>query len=221
MSLMTDEIRAALVAEADPERAPAQQAYMKSAMPFLGVSMPRVRALTRAIAKRHGADLGVVKSASLELWDAATHREERHAALGLTGLRVAVGRLELIDLHEYQARTGAWWDYVDEISHRISALHNAHPAETAERVRAWARSDTFWLRRLAIISQLQRKDRTDTELLTEVVEVNASDPEFFIRKAIGWALRDYAYENPDWVRTFVDTHELSPLSQKEARKHLG
>ena len=220
MSSMTDEIKAALIAEADPERAPAQQAYMKSAMPFYGVPMPRVRELTRAVAARFSPDLAAVEAASRELWDAATHREERHAALALTGLRVAKGRLELAGLHEYQARTGAWWDFTDEIAHRIADLLDAHPEEAAALVRAWSRSDTFWVRRLAILSQLQRKTRTDAALLTEVIEVNAADSEFFIRKAIGWALRNYAFTDPDWVRLFVDAHTLSPLSYREAIKHL-
>ena len=220
MSSMTDEIRAALVAEANPERAPEQQAYMKSAMPFYGVPMPRVRALTREVAARFAPDLAAVEAGSRELWDAATHREERHAALALTGLRVAKGRLELVGLHEYQARTGAWWDFTDEIAHRIADLLDAHPDETAAHVLAWSRADSFWVRRLAILSQLQRKTRTDTALLTEVIEVNATDAEFFIRKAIGWALRNYAFTDPAWVRSFVDAHTLSPLSQREALKHL-
>ena len=220
VSALVRDIRAALIAEADPERGLQQQAYMKSAMPFYGVSMPRVRALTREVARRYSPDLDTVEASSREIWDAATHREERHAALALTGLPVAKGRLQLVPLHEQQVRTGQWWDFTDEIAHRIADLLDAHPAEAAAQVKAWARADTFWLRRLAILSQLQRKQRTDTALLTEVIEVNAADTEFFIRKAIGWALRNYAFTDPDWVRRFVDAHELSPLSQREACKHL-
>jgi len=78
-----------------------------------------------------------------------------------------------------------------------------------------------WLRRVAIISQLGRSDRIDLELLAATVEPNLADPEFFIRKAIGWALRDAARRFPDWVRAFADVHPLSPLSRREALKHLG
>jgi len=216
-----DQIKAELICRANPERAVQQQAYMKSVMPFYGVPVPEVRSLTRAIAKAHKPNLEVIEKASRQLWDEASYREERYAALALTGLSVAKGRLELVDLYEYQVRAGAWWDITDEIAHRIADLHDAWPDQTGDLVRRWAVADTFWLRRLAIISQLQRHQRTDAGLLAEVIEVNINDNEFFIRKAIGWALRDYAKSNPDWVRAFVAAHDnLSPLSQKEALKHL-
>jgi 3-methyladenine DNA glycosylase AlkD len=78
----------------------------------------------------------------------------------------------------------------------------------------------MWLRRLAILAQLGRRDHVDRELLAAVIEPNVADPEFFVRKAIGWALREVARHDPDWVRTFVETHPLSPLSRREALKHL-
>ena len=211
-------IRAELTARADPNRAAGQQAYMKSSMPFYGVPVPEVRKLTRTLAR--GLPWPQAAQISRELWDEATYREERYAALALTSIRSATGRLELLDLHEYQARTGAWWDLVDEIAHRIADTLDAHPVETAARMREWARADTFWLRRLAIIGQLRRDERTDTDLLTYTIEANADDQEFFIRKAIGWALRDYARVAPNWVRRFVAQHDLSPLSVREAMKHL-
>jgi len=214
------EISGALDARRDPQRALQQQAYMKSAMPFYGISVPQVRAIMQGIGKARQPDLATVAEASRSLWDAAEYREDRYAAIGLTGLAVAKGRLELLGLYEYEARTGAWWDFVDEIAHRIADLHDAHPAEAAAQVREWAVADTIWLRRLAILGQLQRKQRTDVGLLTDVIELNLGSTEFFVNKAIGWALRNYAFTNPDWVRTFVDGHELTPLSRREALKHL-
>ena len=197
---------------------------MKSAMPFLGVRVPDVRRITRALAKSQPpAGLDSLEASVLELWDNASHREERYAAAELLRLRIAKGQLSLIPLHEHMAVTGAWWDHVDEIAHHIADLHDAHPAETAHDVHRWSTSEDMWLRRLSIISQLGRRDRVDTELLTEVIEPNMSDTEFFIRKAIGWALREYARVDPDWVRTFVSEREdqLSGLSRREALKHVG
>ncbi|GAA3528334.1 DNA alkylation repair protein [Aeromicrobium panaciterrae] len=217
-------MRTALREAADPTRAPGMQAYMKSAMPFLGVRVPEVRAIVRALAKEHPfADLDRLEAVALELWDNATHREERYAAATLMALRIAKGRLSLIPMHEHMAVTGAWWDHVDEIAHRIADLHDVHPVETAHDVRRWSTSDDMWLRRLSIISQLGRRDRVDSELLTEVIEPNMDDTEFFIRKAIGWALREYAKVEPDWVRTFVADRDdrLSGLSKREALKHVG
>ena len=214
-------VRQVLRENADSGLAPGQQAYMKSSMPFLGVRVPEVRRLTKAAARANPpTDLDQLERAVRELWDGATHREERYAATALTGLRLASGRLELLPLYEHMAVTGAWWDHVDEVAHRIADLHDAHPGPTALAVRGWATSPDLWLRRLAILSQLGRRDRVDRGLLTEVIEPNTEDPEFFIRKAIGWALREVARVDPDWVRTFVEEHELSPLSRREALKHL-
>lgn len=219
---LTAAVRDALRAVADPSLAPGQQAYMKSAMPFLGVRVPEVRRVTRRIVRELGVrEPGELVAAAKALWDGATYREERYAATALLGLRQLRGDLSLVPLYEHMTRTGAWWDHVDELAHRVSELHDVHPEPTAELVRAWAVDDFLWVRRLAILSQLGRKERIDLDLLADVIEPNRADPEFFIRKAIGWALREVAYGDPDWVRSYVAEHELSPLSRREALKHLA
>lgn len=219
---LTAAVRDALRAAADPSLAPGQQAYMKSAMPFLGVRVPEVRRVTRRIVRELGVrESGELVAAAKALWDGATYREERYAATALLGLRQLRGDLSLVPLYEHMTRTGAWWDHVDELAHRISELHDVHPEPTAELVRAWAVDDFLWVRRLAILSQLGRKERIDLDLLADVIEPNRADPEFFIRKAIGWALREVAYVDPEWVRSYVAEHELSPLSRREALKHLA
>ena len=214
-------LRRTLRDHADPSIAPGQQAYMKSTMPFLGVRVPEVRRLTKAMARAHPpSDLADLERTARTLWDEATHREERYAATSLTALRLARGRLELLPLYKHMAVTGVWWDLVDEVAHRIADLHDAHPEPTAATVRLWSTSDDLWLRRQAILSQLGRKDRVDLPLLADLIEPNVADTEFFIRKAIGWALREAARVDPDWVQAFVEEHELSPLSRREALKHL-
>jgi len=194
---------------------------MKSAMPFLGVRVPDVRRLSREAA-RGVTDADELREAALDLWRGAEHREERYAAQALIALRPLRGRLDLLDVHEEMIRTGAWWDHVDEVAHRLADLLDTHPAELAVELRVWADDEDFWIRRAAIIAQLQRKDRVDHALLSDVIEANLGEDEFFIRKAIGWALRDHARADPDWIRAFVDAHpDLSPLSRREALKHLG
>jgi 3-methyladenine DNA glycosylase AlkD len=224
MSALADRIRAELRAAADPERAPAMAAYMKSAetgnLPFLGVRRPEVRRLVKAAARDHSAHADTLTAVVRELWDGAEFREERYAAQDLVGLRWSSGRLELLDLYREMAVTGAWWDHVDEVAHRVGDLVATHPDELRPVLLAWSRDPSRWLRRLAILAQLGQRDRVDLPLLTEIIEANAEDPEFFVRKAIGWALRTVARHDPDWVRTFVATHELSPLSRREALKHL-
>ena len=221
MPALVPAVRTALRSAGDPERARGMQAYLKTTEPCLGVRLPEVRRLTRAAASAAPpATAADVDRAAGELWRAAAYREERYAATALTGLPVARGALELLPLHEEMITTGAWWDLVDGVAGRIRDLLLEHPAAMRPVLRDWARSDDRWLRRSAVIAQLGAKDRTDTALLAEVIEVNAADPEFFVRKAIGWALRDLAKSDPDWVRRFLAEHELSPLSRREAAKHL-
>ena len=216
---LAQSIRSALREEADPQLAPAQQAYMKSTLPFLGVRVPRVRAVTRGLA-RTTTDADVLRGTALRLWREATFREERYAASALMALRPVRARLDMLAVHEEMIRTGAWWDHVDEVAHRLTETVEAHPAEMTPLLRAWSRDEDFWVRRASIISQLGRRDATDRALLTAVIEPNLADTEFFIRKSIGWALREFGKTDPDWVRTFVDAHELSPLSRREALKLL-
>ena len=221
--ILVERVRAGLRAAADPERAPQMQAYMKSAMPYLGVPVPAVRALVRAEAKaRPPASTDDLAATAGALWREAGHREERYAATALTAVPAA-RRLQttaLLPFYREMITTGAWWDHVDEVSHRVGGLLVAFPADLAPTIRAWARDPDRWLRRSAVICQLGLKDATDPALLADVVRANLTDRDFFLRKGIGWALRDYARTDPDWVRAFVDAHELSPLSRREALKHL-
>ncbi|WP_369136912.1 DNA alkylation repair protein [Modestobacter versicolor] len=215
-------VRTALRAAADPDRGRGMQAYLKTAEPCLGVRLPEVRRLTRdAAAADPPRTAGDVGTAARTLWREAACREERYAAVALTGLPVARGALELLPLYEEMITTGAWWDLVDGVQPRVRDLLLADPGRLVPVLRDWARSDDRWLRRSAVIAQLGARERTDRALLTEVVEVNAADGEFFVRKAIGWALRDLAKTDPGWVRDFLAGHELSPLSRREAAKHLS
>ena len=216
---LADDIRSALRDAADPERAPGQQAYMKSAMPFLGVRVPDARRVAKSRAK--GRDAATLRATALEVWDAAGFREERYAAMALLSLAPVRADPATVALVEHMVRTGQWWDYTDELAHRLADLHDARPVETAALVRAWARDPDLWVRRIAILSQLGRGIRLDPDVLADTIAPNTSDPEFFLRKAIGWALREYARVAPEWVRAYVDTHEVSPLTRREALKHLS
>ena len=220
MTTLATTIRSALADAADPERAAGQQAYMKSTMPFRGVSLPHVRTAVRAAATGE-RDPAILRTSALELWDEARFREDRYAAMALLALRPARGDLAIVPLIEHMVRTGRWWDFTDDLAPRVAELHDAQPAATAALVRRWSTDDDMWVRRIAIISQLGRRDRVDAALLSDVITPNLADPEFFIRKAIGWALREYARVAPAWVAAFVAERPLSPLSRREALKHIG
>jgi len=223
MTRLGDEIRGALAADADPELAPGMAAYMKVAenggLEFLGLRRPAVRRIARTAAKPVSDDERL--AAAIDLWDEAWYREERYAAQDLLAMSWTSGRLDLLDLHRRMAVEGAWWDHVDEVAHRISDLVERHPATMRTTLVAWSAADDLWLRRLAIIGQLGLRERVDLDLLAAVVGTNLGERAFFVRKAIGWALRDVARTYPQWVRVFVEDHDLSPLSRREALKHLG
>lgn len=216
---LVDDIRRALQAAAQPERAPAQQAYMKSSMPFLGIRLPEVRRLARTLGAGE-SDAAALGAAARTLWDEASHREERYAAMALLALPPLRGARESLPLIEHMVRTGQWWDITDELSGRVRDLLVAHPEQIAPVIRAWARDADLWMRRVAILSQLTRRSGFDVQLFTDVIVPNLADSEFFIRKAIGWALRDRARVDPDGVRAFVDERGVTGLSRREALKRL-
>jgi 3-methyladenine DNA glycosylase AlkD len=220
-------IRAALGAQADPERAAAQQRYMKSAMPYRGLTMSLVRTTVRqelsGLRWDHRSDW---EDTLLALWDEAAFREERYAGLALARHRSARAFQDpdAIPLYGHLVVTGAWWDLVDEIAtHLVGDVLLAHRDEVTPVVRAWARDDDLWLRRTAVLCQVRHRERTDTDLLRAVVEANLDDPSFWLRKAIGWALRSHAHTDPGWVRAEVAAAggRISGLSRREALKHLG
>ena len=222
---LVDAVRAALHAVADPVAAEPMRAYMKSSMPFLGVPTPvRTAALRPVLAAHPLADPATWRGTVRSLFRDATYREERYAALAIARRYPAHLTAEpepSLDLLDEIVVTGGWWDFVDETAIRLlGPLLLQHPAIVRPVVRRWAGDADRWRRRAAVICQIGAKDRTDTALLAEVIEVNLADPDFFLRKGIGWALRQHARLDPDWVRTFVATHDLSPLSRREALKHL-
>lgn len=206
-----------------PEKALGMASYMKSTMPFKGVPSPAVRRTVRALAKEHPFTSAQELHATVtHLWTVATYREERYAAIMLTDSTLGRGEPALLPFYAVVIGTGQWWDYVDSIAPRLCELLQQHRAVMEPVLREWSIHPNFWFRRAAIISQLAGKSATDTQLLSEVIAPNLADREFFIRKAIGWALRQHARTDPGWVRQYVAVHEeqLSPLSRREALKHL-
>ena len=211
-------VRAGLRAAADPARAPAMQAYMKSEQPFLGVPSQGLRRVCRdALAAAPPADW---RAAVLDLWRGAGYREERYAALWLLRRHAAEADLALV---EEIAVTGAWWDHVDSVAHVAGELLRRDRTTVSRAMRAWAHDPDRWKRRVAIICQLGRRDETDRALLADCIEPSLGERDFFLRKAVGWALREYSKTDPDWVRRYVLEHEarLSPLSRREALRRLG
>jgi 3-methyladenine DNA glycosylase AlkD len=203
------------------------EAYMKSALPFYGVQMRGQRAVfRRAFAEQPLASFEHWRATVLALWREAAFREERYAAIELTGdraYREYRTSLEALPLYEELIVTGAWWDYVDSVAtRRVAELLRVHPAVMKRTLLACSRGPDPWLRRSAIICQVTFKAETDRDLLYRCIEPSLRERDFFIRKAIGWALRSYAWTDPDEIVRYVRAHEaeLSPLSRREAVKNI-
>lgn len=218
-------VRAGLAELADARLADRMRTYMKSEMAFRGVPLPpRKRMLKQLFAEHPLPDRAAWLSAVLALWREATFREERYCAISLAGHPVYARwrTVDLLPVYEELIVTGAWWDYVDDLAIRhVGPLLAQQRAVVTPIMLAWAGDDSRWKRRTSVICQIKAKADTDLALLTACVETCADDPDFFLRKGIGWALREYAKTDPAWVREFLLAHpNLSPLSTREAAKHL-
>jgi len=217
-------LRREMAARADPVRAAATRAYMKSAMPFYGLSLPQVREVTRVAFGDAEMPCERWKLTVLDLWRGARRREERYAAQHMLEWEVVRRCLSPADMPmlEEMVVTGAWWDHVDELAMVIGQLLREKPRPMRPQMRRWSTDANMWKRRVSIICQLRFKAETDLELLYANIEANLDDRDFFIRKAIGWALRQYAWTDPDEVRRYVRAHEslLSGLSKREALKNI-
>ncbi len=200
---------------------------MKSALPYYGVTSPELKALLRPLLTSFRPTTREKWDETVRsLWDGATHREERYAAVafaqhpGATKWRDP----DALALYEHLISTGAWWDLVDVVaSDLVGPVLLKYRRKTTPLIRDWATGDDLWLRRAAVLSQLKHAAETDLDLLTYVVEANVDDTSFWLRKAIGWALRQYGRTDPEWVRREVDVlgPRLSGLSRREALKHLA
>src|SRR5262249_34450448 len=217
----------ALAARADPARAPAMQRYMKSSMPYLGVATPALRAACREVFARHPlSGFDAWREAVLALWRSATHREHRYGAIELCGDRRhrELQTMRALPMYEEMITTGAWWDYVDAIaSHQLGAILRAEPGSMRRAMLAWSRSPDLWKRRSAILCQLGFKQDTDLDLLYAAIEPSLDSREFFLQKAIGWALRQHAWTDAREVARYVRVNyeRLSPLSRREALKNIA
>ncbi len=220
------ELRAELMRAADPGKALKMQAYMKSLLPYCGVPMPLVRAICKRKFDKLGfSDRAAWEKAVLGLWQGARFREELYAALGLCGLRAArpFQTIDALPLYERLIVEGAWWDIVDEIAtHRLGELLRASPAAMNKAMRRWSKNENLWKRRSAILCQIKAKERTDLDLLYACIAPSLGSKEFFLQKAIGWSLRQYAWTDPKEIERYVKQHdgELSALSKREALKNL-
>ena len=206
---------------ANPAQAAPMKKYMRDQFEYLGIKSPQFKALMKEFIAANGLppikDLDVILR---DLW-ALPEREFQYAATSFLGRAEKELPPKFIKTIEYLLITKSWWDTVDTISGGVLGVHFRRYPEVREKYLAkWRASDNFWLRRATILFQLNYKKETDFNLLREIIRENLGSKEFFINKAIGWSLRQYARVDPRTVKEFVKSTPLHPLSRREAMKHL-
>ena len=207
---------------ANPENAFFMKKYMKDKFSFLGIKSPERRAITSAFFKNYNRpDLNSIENIVRKLWD-MEEREFQYFAMDLVekGLKKMVQND--IQLFEYLVVNKSWWDTVDFIAANLIGKHLSNFPGLIEQInKKWISSENMWLNRTALLFQLKYKNDLDTKLLKQNILKCRDSKEFFIRKAIGWVLREYSKTNPVWVSEFVDSTTLSPLSKREALKWIN
>ena len=206
---------------ADPIQATPMKKYMRDQVEYLGIKTPKNAALQKAFYKEYGLpELSELDLILRELWS-LPQREYQYVAMGLLGKFEKQLPAEFIDVIEHLIVTKSWWDTVDALaSHTVGTHFMRFPKIRERYLKKWRKSKNLWLRRTAILFQLGYKKETDFELLSEIIRENLGSDEFFINKAIGWSLRQYAYIDPKAVKDFVKSTQLHPLSRREALKHI-
>ena len=218
-NMKVEDILQGLKEVANPEDAIHMKAYMKDQFEFLGVKTPVRRQVSKIFFKKNSS-LAIDWKFIHQAWD-NPYREMQYAVLDYLQLKQkALKPSDLLKIKKL-AQTKPWWDTIDFLCRSVGFICLHYP-ETKKFVLEWSRDEDFWLRRLAIEHQLLQKEETDVQLLEQILVNNLDQTEFFINKAIGWALRDYSKTNPDWVLEFIEKYKyrLSKLSIKEGSKYL-
>lgn len=215
------EMKKLFESNADPAAAGPMKAYMRDQFEFLGIKSKPNGELQRQFYAEHGLPAVEELDAVLrDLW-ALPQREFQYAAVGLLSKMQKTLPPDFVQTMEYLIVTKSWWDTVDSLAAHLVGAHFKRCPEVRQAVLPeWRASDNFWLRRTCLLFQLDYKNETDFDLLKDIIRENLGSREFFINKAIGWALRQYTRIDPEGVREFVSSTPLHPLSSREALKWL-
>jgi len=217
------ELKKVFEENANPQNAEGQKAYMKNHFDFLGLSSPVRRELQKPfMVQKYLPDKEEMKQIVQQLWQ-EPYREYQYFAQELAQKYIKQPDIGDIDLYEYMIKHKSWWDTVDFIAAKlVGPYFKAFPERRKEIIESWLKSNNIWLQRSALLFQLKYKEKTDTDFLSYIIQTLLGSDEFFINKAIGWILREYAKTNPEWVRKFVaETPELDKLSKKEALRIIN
>ena len=219
-SLFVAELTTIFKDVADKKIAENQKAYLKNQFEFFGIKTAERRLIFKEFLKENFPPPNKIEILAKELF-AQPQREFHYCAIELLIANKKNWTIEMIVFFENMIITNSWWDTVDTISSHLGAPYfKKFNQEKNKITKRWNQSDNMWLQRVSIIFQNKYKKETDEKLLTEYILNHTKSKEFFIQKAIGWALREYAYTNENFVIKFVQTHDMSNLSKREALKNI-
>ena len=212
-------IRGAFYALENPENARWMRQYMRNKYLFIGIKKPEQALVFKDIYKKYGKAEDWYEVSS-ELF-AMPEREFQYVAIEYLWKAKKSWDPRVPMLVHRWVDENSWWDVVDVLGPKVLGMYfQRFPQELSEWIPIWMESPNFWHQRLCILFQLGYKNQTDLTLLSTIILSLNTSKEFFIQKAIGWSLRQYARTDPEWVLNFVDHHPLMPLSKREALKHL-
>ena len=221
MSVYVDALVETFLPHANWQTAQPMKAYMRNQFDFLGIKSPQQRELLRQFISDYGLPpLQILSNVLLELWG-LPEREYQYTALSILDKMDKDIPPDFLETIEALITTKSWWDTVDALAARTVGTHfRRFPDVKDQALEEWRRSENIWLRRTCLLFQLKYKEKTDFSLLCEIIRENLGDDEFFINKAIGWALRQFSKVDAASVRNFVAETPLHPLSAREALKWL-
>ena len=214
-------VQTALTPLANAENAIFMKSYMRDQFPFYGIqSGPRRAAMKALFTKSQRPPMSELSEIIDQLW-ALPEREFQMVAVDLLiTFKTQLPASMLLDLERW-VTTKSWWDTVDMLAtHIAGSFYLRYPTESAQYINRWHRSGNLWLRRTALLYQLKYKADTDTDQLFSLIRDNQFDKEFFIQKAIGWALREYSKSDATAVIAFINTENIQGLAQREGLKWL-
>ncbi|MDR1894124.1 MAG: DNA alkylation repair protein [Spirochaetales bacterium] len=210
----------AFAEKANPELGRQMSAYMRGQFPFLGLPTPVRRQLSREFLKSASSGGSPDWDFIRRCWEKPPREFQYLGVDYLSSLKDTLTPRDIPRLKEL-ILAKSWWDTIDGLDRIAGHIALSWP-RVNRTLLEWSRGENIWLRRVAIDHQLGRKEKTDPGLLEEIIKNNLGQKDFFIRKAIGWSLREYSKTNPSWVRDFLARHAgaLSPLSRREGGKYL-
>lgn len=215
-------LRSEFEQHADAERAAPMAAYMKHRFPFHGLPKPIRAEIQRPfVVEWKTMEMEWIQRLVERLWQ-LPEREYQYVAMDLLMAVKRKWKPESLDLFEALIREKSWWDSVDSLASRmVGGVIMRKPVAHRKRIMSYAKSEDLWLNRTALIHQLFYKEKTDTALFEEVFECCGHKTDFFIQKAVGWALRQYSATDPVFVEEFVERHGLKGLARREALRKIG